>query len=315
MGNSEVGHLNLGAGTVVRQDLTRIDDAVADGVAGREPGPARRLRGGARVGPAAPARARLRRRRPRVSMDHLRALIELAADHGVPDVVLHAFTDGRDTLPRSGAGYLETRRGLARRDAAAGSRPSAAATSRWTATSAGTARQARLRRDRPRARPTRPTPTRRRPSRPSAPPTSAARPTSSSARRWSATRREIRDGDAVVFFNFRPDRARELTRALAEPDFAEFDRGDAPARRLHDADRVPGGLGLPDRLPARPAEGDAGVGARRARHRASCTSPRPRSTRTSPTSSTAARSTPTTARSAAWSTRRATSRPTTTSPR
>ena len=45
------------------------------------------------------------------SMDHLKALIELAADQGVPDVVLHAFTDGRDTGPKSGAGYLETVQG------------------------------------------------------------------------------------------------------------------------------------------------------------------------------------------------------------
>ena len=47
MGNSEVGHLNLGAGAVVKQDLARIDDAVADGTLVRERGPARRLRGGA----------------------------------------------------------------------------------------------------------------------------------------------------------------------------------------------------------------------------------------------------------------------------
>ena len=64
-----------------------------------------------------------------------------------------------------------------------------------------------------------------------APPTSAARPTSSSSRRWSARRARIRDGDAVIFFNFRPDRARQLTRALGEPDFDEFDRGDAPQVR------------------------------------------------------------------------------------
>ena len=42
------------------------------------------------------------------SMDHLKACIELAAREEVPDLVLHAFTDGRDTLPDSGAGYLET---------------------------------------------------------------------------------------------------------------------------------------------------------------------------------------------------------------
>ncbi len=105
MGNSEVGHLNLGAGAIVQQDLTRIDDAVADGsffenealraacAAARESGRLHLLGlvsdGGVHA-----------------SMDHLRALLELARREGVPDVVLHAFTDGRDTLPDSGAGYL-----------------------------------------------------------------------------------------------------------------------------------------------------------------------------------------------------------------
>ena len=107
MGNSEVGHLNLGAGQVVVQDLKRIDDAVEDGrffddevlreacAAARESGRLHLLglvsEGGVHA-----------------SMDHLKACIELAAREQVPDVVLHAFTDGRDTLPHSGAGYLET---------------------------------------------------------------------------------------------------------------------------------------------------------------------------------------------------------------
>ncbi len=105
MGNSEVGHLNLGAGSIVPQDLKRIDDAVRDGSffenevllaacrAGREAGRLHLLglvsAGGVHA-----------------SMDHLRALIELAAMQEIPDLVLHAFTDGRDTLPDSGAGYL-----------------------------------------------------------------------------------------------------------------------------------------------------------------------------------------------------------------
>ena len=102
---------------------------------------------------------------------------------------------------------------------------SSAATSRWTATRAGTASQqaydvlvhgrgAHQRRRAGRAR--------------CAPPTSAARRTSSSSRRWSATEARIRPGDSVIAFNFRPDRMREITCALAEPAFAEVDRGGAP---------------------------------------------------------------------------------------
>ncbi len=110
MGNSEVGHLNLGAGQIVAQDLKRIDDAVEDGsffdnqvlrdvcAAARESGRLHLLglvsEGGVHA-----------------SMDHLRACIELAAREEVPDLVLHAFTDGRDTLPNSGKEYLATVQG------------------------------------------------------------------------------------------------------------------------------------------------------------------------------------------------------------
>jgi 2,3-bisphosphoglycerate-independent phosphoglycerate mutase len=105
MGNSEVGHLNLGAGTIVRQDLTRIDDAVEDGslaanevllaamAAARESGRLHLLGLVSHGGVHASER-------------HLKALIEMAAAQDVPDIVLHAFTDGRDTLPTSGAGYV-----------------------------------------------------------------------------------------------------------------------------------------------------------------------------------------------------------------
>ena len=105
MGNSEVGHLNLGAGSVVRQDLTRIDDAIADGSFARNETLMRACQ-------VARDRGRLHLMGlvsaggVHASMDHLRALIELARDQDVPDVVVHAFTDGRDTSPTAGAGYL-----------------------------------------------------------------------------------------------------------------------------------------------------------------------------------------------------------------
>ncbi|MGZ8621220.1 MAG: 2,3-bisphosphoglycerate-independent phosphoglycerate mutase, partial [Solirubrobacterales bacterium] len=107
MGNSEVGHLNLGAGAVVKQDLTRIDDAIADGsffenealraaCERARSSPSKRLHllglvsdGGVHSG-----------------WEHIEACIELAANEGVPDLVVHAFTDGRDTLPHGGKGYL-----------------------------------------------------------------------------------------------------------------------------------------------------------------------------------------------------------------
>ena len=91
----------------------------------------------------------------------------------------------------------------------------------------------------------------------------------------------IRPGDSVFAFNFRPDRMREITRALAEDGFADVDRGGARgARPLRDDDRVRGGLDVPGRLPAGAPRGHAAAGDRRLRRRASCTSPRPRSIRT-----------------------------------
>ena len=108
MGNSEVGHLNLGAGAVVKQDLARIDDAIADGSFFENPA----LR--AACGSARESR---RGRLHAIGLisdggvhsgwEHIEAVIELAGEEGVSDLVLHALTDGRDTLPHNGAGYVE----------------------------------------------------------------------------------------------------------------------------------------------------------------------------------------------------------------
>jgi 2,3-bisphosphoglycerate-independent phosphoglycerate mutase len=102
MGNSEVGHLNLGAGAVVKQDLTRIDEAVADGTLGDNAALAAAMDGFERVhliGLVSDGGVHS-------GWKHLEALIRLAGERGVPEVVIHAFTDGRDTSPRGGERYL-----------------------------------------------------------------------------------------------------------------------------------------------------------------------------------------------------------------
>ena len=82
----------------------------------------------------------------------------------------------------------------------------------------------------------------------------------------------IRPGDSVIAFNFRPDRMREITRALAEPGFDEFDRGGVAAdRAIRHPDRVRGGLALSGRLPARAPRDNAA-----ARHRRGGRAPAPR---------------------------------------
>jgi 2,3-bisphosphoglycerate-independent phosphoglycerate mutase len=101
MGNSEVGHLNLGAGAVVKQDLLRIDEAIEDGsfFENEALGAACDTERLHLLGLVSDGGVHS-------SLDHLRALVELARRKGANDVVIHAFTDGRDTSPDSGAGHL-----------------------------------------------------------------------------------------------------------------------------------------------------------------------------------------------------------------
>ncbi len=237
MGNSEVGHLNLGAGQVVRQDLTRIDDAVHDGVFA-ENAALRDACAAARESGRLHLLGLVSDGGVHASMDHLLALIELAADLGVPDVVLHAFTDGRDTLPNSGAGYIATAEGWLRQH---GGRI-ATVTGRYY----GMDRDRRW--DRTKLAYDAivhgaPSPLGDEPDEAPGPEVTPRADSGVEAVRAAYERGEtdefvrptlvgdegwVREGDAVLFFNFRPDRARQLTRALGEPDFAEFDRGAAP---------------------------------------------------------------------------------------
>ena len=103
MGNSEVGHLNLGAGAVVMQDLTRIDLAVERGeLASNEV-----LRAAFADAPRVHLIGLVSDGGVHSGWAHLQALVRLGAELEVDDLVLHAFTDGRDTQPHSGAGFLE----------------------------------------------------------------------------------------------------------------------------------------------------------------------------------------------------------------
>ncbi len=191
MGNSEVGHLNLGAGRPVLQDLPRIDAAIADGSFFERPALLaacrRAVDGGGTlhlislVGPGG----------VHANDRHLVALAELAARTGVARVRVHALLDGRDTPPSSALGFVaDLERRLAPPTRTSRSPRSAAATTRWTATAAGTASSAATTRS---STPKASTP-RRRP-RPSRPHTPAARPTSS-WHRPSSTARTARSATA-----------------------------------------------------------------------------------------------------------------------
>ncbi len=224
MGNSEVGHLNLGAGAIVKQDITRIDEAIEDrSFYGNEV-----LRAACAAGRGA-GRLHLlglvSEGGVHASMKHLRACLELARREEVPDVVLHAFTDGRDTSPDSGAGYLAEVEGWLRE---AGNARIASVTGRyyamdrdrrWDRTKLAYDAIVHGEAD--------------------APPADSGEAAVRAAYERDETDEfvkptlvgeegRIRDGDAVLMFNFRPDRARQLIRALGQPDFDEFDRGEAP---------------------------------------------------------------------------------------
>jgi 2,3-bisphosphoglycerate-independent phosphoglycerate mutase len=219
MGNSEVGHLNLGAGSVVIQDLTRIDQAVADGDLASNPELTAAFSGAERVhllGLVSDGGVHS-------GWKHLEALIGFAAELGVPDLVLHAFTDGRDTLPTGGAGYLETVEGWM---AAAGAGRVGTVVGRYFA----------MDRDKRWER------TQRAydliiHGRAEHHAESGAAAVAAAYERGETDEfvepvtvgedATIRPGDSVFAFNFRPDRMREITQALADPAFADVDRGGA----------------------------------------------------------------------------------------
>ena len=107
MGNSEVGHLNLGAGRIVRMDMTRIDTAIATGEFFRDPTLVRALELAGQKGRALHLIGLLSDGGVHSHSRHLYALLRMAAENRLSDVFVHAFLDGRDTLPTSGVGYLQ----------------------------------------------------------------------------------------------------------------------------------------------------------------------------------------------------------------
>src|SRR5215471_2911276 len=107
MGNSEVGHLNLGAGRIVHMDITRIDTAIADGTFFTHPVLTDAIKLAAQDNRALHLFGLVSDGGVHSHQRHLYALLKLAAQHKLTRVFVHAFMDGRDTMPTSGLGYLE----------------------------------------------------------------------------------------------------------------------------------------------------------------------------------------------------------------
>ncbi len=224
MGNSEVGHMNLGAGRVVYQELTRIDKAIADGDFFSNPELLAACDAVCASGGTLHLLGLLSAGGVHSHEAHIFAMLELARRRGVPTLAVHAFLDGRDTPPRSAQASLTA---LARRCAAipgahirsvCGRYYAMDRDNRWERVAQAWTTLAHA--------------------------DGAQRAADADAALAAAYARgendefvlptvlagaqPMADGDAVVFMNFRADRARELTACFVQPDFAGFDRGRVP---------------------------------------------------------------------------------------
>lgn len=222
MGNSEVGHQNLGAGRVTYQDLMRISVAIRDGSFFRNPVLLKVMGEMKRTGRTLHLIGLLSDGGVHSHIDHLVALVEMAKQQGLSadQVQVHAILDGRDTPPRSGAGYLQrleaelTRSGVGRIASVSGRYYAMDRDNRWERTDRAYA--AYVSGQGVRAR-----------SAMAAIEASYAADTGDEFVEPTVLEDAsgqplglISDGDGVVFFNFRPDRARQITRAFlgAAPD-------------------------------------------------------------------------------------------------
>jgi 2,3-bisphosphoglycerate-independent phosphoglycerate mutase len=219
MGNSEVGHLNLGAGRIVYQELTRINRAIADGELLRN---------------EAIQKAFVSARDSRLHFiglvsdggvhshqDHLIALVKAAAEAGVKKIFIHAITDGRDTSPTGGLGYLatvekEVRETGAKIATVVGRYYAMDRDRRWDRTKLAWDAIVLGLGNRPRAPISEVIQERYR----AGETDEFLKPVVLSKENGQ----QIRDDDVVFFFNFRADRVRQLSRAFLFPDFSDFDR-------------------------------------------------------------------------------------------
>ena len=227
MGNSEVGHMTMGAGRIIYQDLTRISHAIEDGTFFKNPFLRKTIETGAKTTGRVHLMGLLSNGGVHSDISHLFALLDLCAEMKVPHVSIHAFLDGRDTPPHSSIDFVKQLLGHPSFDSARAGQ----ATKTEIATVMG--RYWAMDRDNRWDR--------------------VERAYRAMTGQQNATSQDIltviqnahatgktdefveptllsaeaamKDGDSIVFYNFRSDRAREITRAFTEPDFQEFNRG------------------------------------------------------------------------------------------
>ena len=220
MGNSEVGHTNMGAGRIVYQELTRITKAFADGDAAQNEALVSAMDAAKKPGASLHLIGLLSDGGVHSHIGHLFGLLDMAKNSGVQNVYVHAFMDGRDVPPTSGKDFVAelqdklTALGVGRIATVAGRYYAMDRDDRWERVEKAYAAMVY------------------------GEGVQNADPVAAVEASYAAdvtdefivpvvcagTDGTIKENDAVVFFNFRPDRAREITRTLVDPNFAGFDR-------------------------------------------------------------------------------------------
>lgn len=229
MGNSEVGHLNIGAGRVIRMDVSRVDHDIATGEFFHNEVLLSALDGVKNPGKALHMMGLISDGQVHSSQKHLYALLRLAKQRGLERVFVHCFLDGRDTPPSSAAHYVEALQkqieetGRGQIASLCGRYYAMDRDKRWERTQRAYELLVNGKGER------------------------ATDPVAAILRSYERGITDefleptvivgangepvatLQDGDAVIFFNFRPDRARQLTRALAVQGFNEFGVPNRPA--------------------------------------------------------------------------------------
>ena len=224
MGNSEVGHTNIGAGRIVYQDLLRISRAIEDRSFFDNEALLWAMKEAKAKGQTLHLAGLLSDGGVHSHLTHVLALVDMAKEVGVEDLAVHAFFDGRDTPPQAGAGYLETlmdhmaRQGLGRVASLSGRYYAMDRDNRWERVEKAYRALTAVDFEGSRAQD----------------PLAAVRASYEAGvtdefilpvlitHEDGSPLAPVREGDSFIFFNFRPDRARELTRAFCQPGFDRF---------------------------------------------------------------------------------------------
>lgn len=225
MGNSEVGHLNMGAGRIVYQDLTKITKAIQDGDFFENKALLAACENVKKNSSSLHMMGLVSDGGVHSHNEHIYGLLELAKKQGIENVYVHCFLDGRDTPPASGKGYVEElvakmkEIGVGEVATVMGRYYAMDRDNRWERVKKAYEAMAEGRGE-----------------------TASGGPEGIQASYDKDTTDEfvlptvvmkggapvatVKDGDSIIFFNFRPDRAREITRTFCDDEFEGFDRGD-----------------------------------------------------------------------------------------